>query len=212
MIPPAIAASSHGWCTGSLSLPLVDGTPSLVYNPYSLSKLSAGVAETLECLIASSSSFDACSAKAAASMNTLAALTAQNVHPVAVWSACKSNFFSKVWDVGAGALYIADPPSACTNSLLQARTKRTGVSLWSPRVLECLSTPSHLYVGYSECLTLHVGEDRSYGLVDAYFQYVKPDSPPRIPDACIAFSGLAQGATGSLQSAASACQVFQSVP
>jgi cation diffusion facilitator CzcD-associated flavoprotein CzcO len=25
VIPPAIAASSHGWCTGSLSLPLVDG-------------------------------------------------------------------------------------------------------------------------------------------------------------------------------------------
>lgn len=105
---------------------------------------------------------------------------------------CKSNFFSKIWDVGAGALYVADAPSASTSLLLQARSRHVGVSLWSARVLACLSTPSHLYVGYSDCLQMHVGENSAYGLTDAYFQYTKPDTPPLIPDACIAFSGLAQ--------------------
>ena len=101
----------------------------------------------------------------------------------------------QAWDTGAGGLYVPEAPAACSQRLLDARNER--LPQWSPRVLACLSDPTRLYVDYAQCLAMHVGDSSLYGLVDAYFQY--QTSKGGIPDACIAFSGLAQGATGALQ-------------
>ena len=204
-IPPWQASDSAMWCTGALDLVLMDGTPALVYNPYSLAEVSAGVAPMLACLLKTSSSFDACSADGN-SIAGLGDLLSQNVQPLAVWSRCKANFFSKTWDTGAGALYTPTPPSTATTLLQQRRAIPSNLDA---DVLACLADPSRLHVDYSACMQLSLGRDPRYGDADVYFQYT--DSTGGVPDACIAFSGLSQGAVGPLKGVAQKCMLDPAV-
>ena len=81
-IPAWQASDSAMWCTGALDLTLLDGTPALVYNPYSLAEVSAGVAPLIACLRKKTYSFDACSADSEAAIAGLGDLVSQVPPPI----------------------------------------------------------------------------------------------------------------------------------
>ena len=106
------AQRAHGiedgalWCTGTLSMILADGTSSIIFNPYTMQKLSdgvRGVTDYIDCL-SSSSSPSFCTAPPA-SVSSLQVLVDQGVEPIAVWAKCKINYLQSAWDIGAGVLF-----------------------------------------------------------------------------------------------------------
>jgi hypothetical protein len=105
------------WCVGTLSMLLADGQQAIVYNPYPLDVLSAGVAGVtgyIECLSTHSNPAD-CKAPATEGAQ-LAVLVSQGVEPLAVWGRCKSNYAQSTWDIGAGGLFTAASSSSSSSS------------------------------------------------------------------------------------------------
>ena len=108
------------WCVGTLHLLLTSGDMGLVYNPYTLDELSAGLSGLtayVECL-AEHADPGECSLPPTEN-RLLPVLVAQGVEPIAVWGRCKSNYAQSAWDAGAGALFMlsaSDTTTAATVS------------------------------------------------------------------------------------------------
>ena len=56
----ALVPSGHFWCVGSLDIVLTDGTPAIIYNPYSMTHLNSAVSPILKCLTSMTAFYDAC--------------------------------------------------------------------------------------------------------------------------------------------------------
>lgn len=144
------------WCSGSLAVTLVDGSRGIIFNPYTLDELSAGlqgVTAYIQCLATKTTNQQCPQPQAEAQL--LGALIRQNVEPIAVWAQCKSNYLLQAWDIGAGALF---------SSTLQASSdvydQRAAAQQWakdiSPDLLGCLAAPERFHVDYSVCLTMYL--------------------------------------------------------
>ena len=140
------------WCTGTLSMPLIDGNIGIIYNPYSLDELSVGVGEItkyIQCLNWSATTGDTCksplssSSSTTTSLSTLQILIDQAVEPIAVWARCKSNYMHSTWDIGAGVLFSGENsnnnnimPIVVTTEIADEAIK--WASDLSPEFLACL--------------------------------------------------------------------------
>ena len=140
------------WCTGTLSMPLIDGNIGIIYNPYSLDELSVGVSEItkyIQCLNWSATTGDTCksplssSSSTTTSLSTLQILIDQAVEPIAVWARCKSNYMHSTWDIGAGVLFSGENsnnnnimPIVVTTEIADEAIK--WASDLSPEFLACL--------------------------------------------------------------------------
>ena len=186
------------WCVGTLSMLLVDGTTSIVYNPYPLDVLSTGVSGItayIDCLSVNSDP-TACNAPPAESTQ-LPILVQQGVDPIAVWGRCKSNYALSMWDVGTGALFTAGISGTSAsignhnNNIPQdvATAAIAWASEVSPDFLSCLQQPSLLQLDYSSCMRLFFSQ-RANQTPNAYFVYEPATSFTEPPDACLVFSGL----------------------
>ena len=205
------------WCAGTLSLVRADGTLGVVYNPYALDALSAGVrgiTAYVECLSAGGNAVDGSACTPPPSEQTaLPVLVQQGVDPLAVWARCKSNYGALAWDVGAGALFA--PPSDASSSVDPVPDSvRAAAVAWaagvSPALLACLQDPTRMRVGYDACLRLFFSSPQATPASSssaaastpaAYFVYTPllplgsqgANAPPPLaepPDACLVFSGL----------------------
>ena len=179
------------WCVGTLSMVLSDGSTAIVYNPYTLDQLSAGVAGVttyIECISSSFSASD-CSPPPGESTGggQLSILMDQGVEPIAVWARCKSNYALKAWDTGAGMLF-----SASSAAVPDDVASRVG-SAFPPDFVGCMQDATRQRTGdYSDCATLFFNlryDGRSSS--SAYYLYEasggNKDEPP---DACQVFTGL----------------------
>jgi hypothetical protein len=190
------------WCSGTLSMVLKDGTNAFVYNPYSLSELSKGVqglTKYIQCLSESANPDSACPPPPREQL-TLSVLVQQGVEPIAVWARCKSNYALSMWDVGAGALFVAPPDGQNAQDPVPVSVRAQAVQ-WArarpdgPALLACLQDPARLQLGYEACLTGFFGA-QGYTKA-AYFLYTDSRSSSSStvhegepPDACRVFTGL----------------------
>ena len=210
----AAAAAPDLWCVGSLDVQLMDTTTAIVYNPYSMNTLDRALAPTLHCMRTMSVAYDACVSIRVPAVDVL---YQQGVHPLAVWSKCKSNYFSKLWDTGSGALFMQEsPPSTATALLLQSQENAAnawaktcnGTVLQCMDAINCLSDPALLHLSYADCMPKYYLYLTTYGSsAESYFQY-EPQSvrtAELTPDACVAFSGFASQGTPDLRQAALNC-------
>ena len=182
------------WCSGSLSVTLVDGTQGVIFNPYSLDELSAGLAgvtEYIQCLARSTSPAQCPQPKAEKQL--LGALIRQNVDPIAVWVKCKSNYLLQSWDTGAGALFLGSVQSASITT--EVYNQRRAAQAWaqgiSPLFANCMGAPERFNVDYSSCLIMFLNLTTGR-LPNAYFLYTPQTAVMKKepPDACLVFSGL----------------------
>ena len=193
------------WCVGTLSLLRTDGTTGIVYNPYTLDMLSAGVSDVTTYINCLSVHTDPAACAAPPSESTqLEQLVQQNADPIAVWGRCKSNYALSTWDVGAGALFVP-PTSASAYSNVPAAAALAAIA-WagaiSPELLDCLQDPALLQVDYSTCMRTFFSATRGQ-TPSAYFLYQPQQTNvtnggaalPEPPDACLVFSGLRAAAS-----------------
>lgn len=217
------------WCSGALTITLLDGTTGVIFNPYSLNELSAalvGVTSYIQCLSqmpSSSASYnDVC--KPPKGISALPVLTNQRVQPIAVWAKCKSNYLLQTWDQGAGALFSDELSSSLVGFSIPLQTERKNAQEWakkiSPDFLACLASPARFNLDYSLCMNMYLNLTTKR-LPNAYFLY----SPTTIrktttssflnqtlllnasnytepPDACLVFSGLNASSSSKQQTKA----------
>jgi hypothetical protein len=195
------------WCTGALSMPLLDGSTGVIYNPYSLDELSAGlkgITTYIRCLsmAVSATNRDQVCPPPPAMQARLEVLISQNVQPIAVWTKCKSNYLLQTWDPGAGALFSDDLfPSGLSDLVVAQRSSaREWAFKHSPDLLACLASPARFNLDYSTCLTLYLNLT-TQRLPNAYFLYSPSFTPvtntSEPPDACLVFSGLNASASST---------------
>jgi hypothetical protein len=217
---------THGalWCSGALTMTLLDGTQGVIYNPYSLDALTnglGGLAEYLHCLSVVPASTSATTCKPPSNMGTLSALSNQNVQPIAVWAKCKTNYLLQTWDPGAGALFFADdltPTTASISTSSAVMEKRAAARKWardwSPDLLACLESPARFNLDYTLCMTLYLNLT-TQRRPNAYYLYAPAAAPTTAqtyaassssstnhepPDACLVFSGLNASSSSSASS------------
>jgi hypothetical protein len=213
MIPPQ--QRKHGiadgalWCVGTLSMTLLDGSVGIIYNPYTMDELSAGVRGVtgyINCLSENSNPNECTPPGGEAS--ALQTLVDQSVDPIAVWARCKSNYVQGVWDIGAGALFSADTASGVNGytDALQTAGLLWGNGLGQEFML-CMRDDSRLLVDYSSCMRLFFSLSLN-ATPSAYYLYQKaPRDSTEPPDACLVFSGLNASApvNSTLQALMSTC-------
>lgn len=204
------------WCSGSLAMTLMDGSQAIIYNPYSLDELSAGlkgVTQYIHCL-ASATSQTECNKPP--SIRTLSVLTNQGVEPIAVWAKCKSNYLEQNWDIAAGALFSEQQQqeSTVTSSILLDPALKKRARDWArkvaPEFLQCLQSVERFFNDYSTCLKMYLNMTLQK-LPNGYFLYTKEQKALEPPDACMVFSGLnaSAPAASSLQETMSRCILDQ---
>ena len=184
------------WCSGTLSMVLASGEAAIVYNPYSLAELSAGlsgVTAYVTCLSTAANPDSDC--KPLARENTLLpVLVQQGVEPIAVWAQCKANYAASAWDIGAGALFWETPADDDTSV---PSTVRASAIQWargvSPDLLACLQDSARLQQDYGACQRLFFSLQRG-ATPSAYYLYQPATNFSEPPDACRVFTGLAAAA------------------
>ena len=213
---------SHGvydggmWCVGTLSLTIIDGTNSIIYNPYTLKELSDGLkgaVSYIDCL-SSSKSPSSCTLQASSSLQVL---VDQGVEPIAVWAKCKSNYLQSSWDIGSGVLFLTD---INVNSDKLTPAIQQGAIDWAKKsigsdFLQCMQEPARLQIDYSSCMRIffNVTQQRT---PNSYFVYDKVEggnNKNEPPDACLVFSGLnsSAGAGSPLQTKMNDCSMQEGV-
>ena len=193
------------WCSGTLSMVLTSGEVALVYNPYSLDELSAGLTGLtayVNCLSTALDPPNDC-VRPAQEDTRLPLLVNQGVEPIAVWAKCKSNYAQSAWDIGAGSLFTI-PNSDNNNNDNVPNDVRQRAMAWaaalSPNLLACLQDSARLRQDYSACQRLFFSlstTTTTSATPASYYLYVQ--QPPQQqsdepPDACRVFTGLAGAA------------------
>jgi hypothetical protein len=204
------------WCVGTLSVTTIDGTNSIIYNPYTLQQLSDGLKGTvsyIDCL-SSSKSPSSCTLQPSSSLQVL---VDQGVEPIAVWAKCKSNYLQSSWDIGSGVLFLNDMSVASdqlTPAVRQDAIDWAKISIGSD-FLQCMQEPARLQIDYSSCLRIYfnVTQQRT---PNSYFVYDKMEaanSKIEPPDACLVFSGLnlSAGVGSPLQTKMNDCSMQEGV-
>ena len=179
------------WCVGTLSMVLVDGTTSVIYNPYTLDQLSAGVAGVTTYIQCISTTWDDHCPPPPAENVLLATLVQQGVEPIAVWGRCKSNYALSAWDTAAGVLFTDAAGAAGVPDAVAAQAVAWAQAV-SPNLLGCLQDASRLRAGdYSDCARLYYALTRDGQSPAGYYLYApQPATWAEPPDACQVFTGL----------------------
>jgi hypothetical protein len=186
---------------------LASGESAIVYNPYSLDELSAGVVGVtayVTCLSTASDPDNQCP-RPPREDTSLRVLTGQGVEPIAVWAKCKANYAASAWDVGAGAMFWempADDDSGVPSAVRkQAIAWASGIS---PNLLACLQSSVRLRQDYGACQRMFFSL-RQGSTPSAYYLYQPASSTTtnfsssEPPDACRVFTGLAAAAANGSQ-------------
>ena len=210
-IPPAQRAQHWRdgalWCSGTLSMVLASGEAAIVYNPYSLDELSAGVrgiTAYVTCLATATDPDGQC-ARPAAEDTLLPDLVNQGVEPIAVWAKCKANYAASAWDTGAGALFVDTADNNAPASVRQSAV--AWAAAVSPNLLACLQDSTRLRLDYDACQRLYFSLQRGATPAAYYLYAIGSNATSEPPDACRVFTGLAAAAPsgGELQTLMQNC-------